>query len=623
MAAIALVVERILGKDEVTGSNPVSSTNHRSVAQWKSSGLRNQLSGVRISPDRPIISLSSSAQLNTFMFDKSQPNIVLLTDMTEVLTMSKIFGVHKIAYILRQAGYQVAVINHLSVFSIDEIVHLLENLVSDHTVFVGVNNFYYNSTEEFVYSPETGLALNAAEPGSFVPHGKKYNQMIKQAVHKINPKCKFVIGGPNVQDTDAFKDFDYLVLGYAEQSIVNLANHLRDGEPLQKSIRSLHGPVIVNDPKAEGYDFSQSSMCYEPHDVVLDQEVLYLEIGRGCIFNCSFCSYPLNGKKKLDYVRHKQLIIDELLDNYKKFNVTRYMIVDDTFNDSVEKCQMMYEISQALPFKIEYWAYIRLDLLAAKPETIDLLVNSGCRAMFFGIETFNLKTATAIRKGGSREKLIATIDYIKQQWGDRVSLFGSFILGLPYEDLDSINRTINFLESDDNHLDCWKVQCLRIKHPKYTGTLTNGFLSDLDRNYNKYGYQVLGLYDRAESANAVAKKIDSNMIWSNEYTNFYDMEALAVAVKNRCETDTKMGLNNTLAFELASLGINLDEILTVSHADLDWSKIDQIKLRRAVEYKKRLFEQLNIDHGSYIKQWSYDLIKHRTFTNYLMSRCVR
>ena len=55
MAAIALVVERILGKDEVTGSNPVSSTNHRSVAQWKSSGLRNQLSGVRISPDRPNI----------------------------------------------------------------------------------------------------------------------------------------------------------------------------------------------------------------------------------------------------------------------------------------------------------------------------------------------------------------------------------------------------------------------------------------------------------------------------------------------------------------------------------------------------------------------------------------
>jgi hypothetical protein len=31
-AAIALVVERILGKDEVTGSNPVSSTRHASVA---------------------------------------------------------------------------------------------------------------------------------------------------------------------------------------------------------------------------------------------------------------------------------------------------------------------------------------------------------------------------------------------------------------------------------------------------------------------------------------------------------------------------------------------------------------------------------------------------------------
>ena len=51
-AAVALAVERILGKDEVTCSNHVSSTRIRSVAQGKSTGLRNQLSGVRISPDR-------------------------------------------------------------------------------------------------------------------------------------------------------------------------------------------------------------------------------------------------------------------------------------------------------------------------------------------------------------------------------------------------------------------------------------------------------------------------------------------------------------------------------------------------------------------------------------------
>ena len=540
--------------------------------------------------------------------------------MTEVLTMSKIFGVHKIAYVLRQAGYQVAVINHLSVFDIDEIKDLLKNLVSEHTLYVGINNFYYNSIEKFVYTTDHGLALNAAEAGSFLPHGKKYNSIIKSLVHSINPKCKFVIGGPNVQDTDAFKDFDYLVLGYAEKSIVNLANHLCHNTTLEKSIRSLHGPTIINDAKAEGYDFSQSSMRYEMHDAVLDNEVLYLEIGRGCIFNCSFCSYPFNGKKKSDYVRHRQLIIDELVDNYNKFNITRYMIVDDTFNDSAEKCQMIYEIAQALPFKLEYWAYIRLDLLAARPETIDLLVDSGCRAMFFGIETFNLKTATAIRKGGSREKLIATIDFIKNKYGDRVSLFGSFILGLPYEDLDSINRTITFLESTDNQLDSWKVQGLRIKHPAYTGTLTNGFLSDLDRNFQKYGYRSIGLYDQDHSTNAVAKKIDHNMIWENEHTNFYDMEKLAVEVRQRSESKTTVKLNNTLAFDLAGLGFDLDQMLTVSNADINWNIIDQKKLSRSIEYKKQLFKGFNLPIDEYIKQWNYDLIKHKTFTNYLLSK---
>jgi radical SAM superfamily enzyme YgiQ (UPF0313 family) len=30
-------------------------------------------------------------------------------------------------------------------------------------------------------------------------------------------------------------------------------------------------------------------------------KVLPIEIARGCIFKCKFCSYPLNGKQNLDF----------------------------------------------------------------------------------------------------------------------------------------------------------------------------------------------------------------------------------------------------------------------------------------------------------------------------------
>jgi radical SAM superfamily enzyme YgiQ (UPF0313 family) len=553
------------------------------------------------------------------MFNNTKPNVILITDYTEVVSLNKLFGVHKIAYVLRQAGFEVAVINHASVFSIAEIEHLLSQLVTDQTLFVGINSFMYSDTDNCVIKDDGGVELYEAALGSFLPHDKKYNKQIKNLVNKINPRCKFVAGGPNVFDCDNFKDFDYLVLGYSELSVVNLANHLLNGETLKKSIRSIYGPTVINDPKAEGYDFSQCSMSYEEHDAVLDGETLSLEVGRGCVFNCLFCAYPMNGKKKLDYIRHKHLILNELLDNYKKFNITRYTIVDDTFNDSVEKCQMIYEISKLLPFKLQYWAYIRLDLLAAHPETIELLVDSGCCAMFFGIETFNSKTASAIRKGGNREKMIATIDYIKDRWGNQISLLGSFILGLPYEDVDSMQQTVDYLLSDKNRLDTFQINALRLRQTNYVTGLTNGFLSDLDRNYEKYGYKSLGAWEEAATSQQNFRKSSIVMKWQNEFTNSNEMQALANYAKTHGHS--KKAIHNSCIFGIIGLGIDPDTVLTTRGSEIDWQFVDTKKMHRAIEYKKLLFDKLCIaDKDKYFSLWDQDLTTYKTFSSFLIAR---
>jgi hypothetical protein len=573
----------------------------------------------RAVPDFVYLLLSSAWNICiiTCMFDNKKPNIILMSDnLSDVLTMTKQFGLQKVAYVLRQAGFEVAVINHLSVFSVAEIKHLLRNLISDQTLFVGVNNFYYRSIEGLVDHADKGIELGRPEPGAILPHHKKYNADIKQLVKKINPNCKWACGGPNQVDAEFNKDFDYVVLGYAEMSIVNLARHLESKQvPLNKSYRSIYGPTILNDPKAQGYDFAQSHMEYAMHDAVLPGETLFLEVGRGCIFNCSFCSYPMNGKKKFDYIRHRDLIVSELKDNYEKFKVTRYMIVDDTFNDSYEKCQMIYEISQMLPFKLEYWAYIRLDLLAARPETIPLLINSGCRAMYFGIETFNPKTATAIRKGGSREKLISTIQQIKDTWGNYVGLHGSFIFGLPHEDVDSIQQTISYLLSDQNLLDSWGVQSLKIKQSGYKTLVNDGFLSDLDQHYTKYGYQDLGEAKLPTVRNSFV------MNWQNEHTDFVSMQLLADETNSQGRKNKKMQVIGNTALELSGLDIPLDIILSALHCEVDWFAIDQKKLSRAIEYKKTLFERLGVSNlEKYSPVWDHEQGRYVTFSNYLLAQ---
>jgi hypothetical protein len=66
-------------------------------------------------------------------------------------------------------------------------------------------------------------------------------------IKSINSECVTVLGGPNAVDKKHNRMFDYVVVGYADISVVNLAKHLLDGTPLEKSYRSLWGFTVVND----------------------------------------------------------------------------------------------------------------------------------------------------------------------------------------------------------------------------------------------------------------------------------------------------------------------------------------------------------------------------------------
>lgn len=536
------------------------------------------------------------------MFDNTKPNVILLSDFTAVLKMSKTLGIFKVAQILREHGIQVQVIHHLHTFSLSELKILLSRLISTQTLFVGVSNFYYYNISSIINLPDNkGVELKSADPGSILPHGNQFNQEIKNIILSKNSNCKFVLGGPTVREVDHNKIFDYLIAGYGETAIINLALHLQDSSiDLKKSRKSILGPIIIDDSRAEGYDFHTCNMKYEESDVILPGETLVLEVSRGCIFKCAFCSYPMNGKKKFDYIRNMDLIRKELIDNWKRFGVTRYRIADDTLNDSVEKCQMFAEMIATLPFKLEYWAYVRLDLLSAHPEMIDYLFGHGLKGAFFGIETLNQKTASAIGKGGDRRRQIATVKYIKEKYGNEVNLHGNFIYGLPHESKESLNSTSEWLLSDENPLDSWYISPLNIK-PGNRGILTD-FVSDIDKNYEKYGYRNLGYKPTVKNSSDTTFSLyeHGTVIWENDYTNRLELEDLCNSVQQH--NNTKFSLSGSAAFDICSLGIDLELLLNKKMNEIDWYSIDKVKSQRAYEYKKKIFEHVGATMPNY-EQW--------------------
>ena len=495
-------------------------------------------------------------------FNNSKPNIILISDNVEELSMPKTIGAFKIARELRLAGYEVAVLHHAHIFSIEEIKNILNQLVSNQTLYVGINNFFYKS-----------------ERGSILPHGIKYNQEIKRLVQDINPSCKFVLGGPGAKDTIDNKDFDYVVLGYADISAVNLADHLLKSVKLNYAYRSIYHFIIIADSKADGFDFVHRKMDYKDYDCILPGETLPIEISRGCIFKCKFCNFPLNGKNKLDYIKDSEILYQEFIDNYTRFNITRYIFLDDTFNDTIDKVKTMYDISKRLPFKLEYWAYVRLDLLAAHPETIELIFNSGLRSAFFGIESFNEKSASSISKGIHKDKIINTVKRIKDQWGDEVMLGGNFICGLPHESVESFLEGVRLLESGATGLDQYSFLPLRLDQIDSKNT---GFLSELSLNPEKFGYRNLHPLPKNKEGTHV-------LYWENDYMNFYIAEKLVE--EHTPSTGPLMGQD---VFNIAGLGVDLDYARNKPVETFDWKRTNILKLKRIKEYKTLFYKMFDL-----------------------------
>jgi radical SAM superfamily enzyme YgiQ (UPF0313 family) len=101
--------------------------------------------------------------------------------------------------------------------------------------------------------------------------------------------------------------------------------------------------------------------------------------------------------------------LNEIRENFEKYSVKKYTIVDDTFNESTEKLNAIYESLKANDLQIEFSCYIRLDLVARNPEQIVLLKKMGCTSVFLGIETLNERAAKAIGKGAMVELVKDTL----------------------------------------------------------------------------------------------------------------------------------------------------------------------------------------------------------------------
>lgn len=495
---------------------------------------------------------------------------VLFTENTNEIQISIPLGAFKVASVLRKHGYPTLVVNHMSAFSLEEFKKIIDIAVSDQTKIVGFSTTFLQKKEirngEEVFVP--------VEFDTLFPQGKEFEIECISYIKSKNPNVKILSGGGKTIPECSNINVDYAFIGYSETSIVNLMDHIVSDSPLNKSFVNQSGITIVDDRTAPNYRFVDDSMVWQDTDIV-NHKVLPIEIGRGCIFKCKFCSFPLNGKKNLDYMKDPNLIYEELLDNYNRFGIYHYLIVDDTFNDHVGKLQSLEEVIKKLPFQPLFWCYTRLDLLCTRPETLPMLYNIGVRAMYFGIETLDLTAGRIIGKGYDRTKQIAMISHIRETYPD-VSMHGGFIAGLPKEPLDSIKLTCSQLANGEIPLHSWMIRPLFINE----NTTALNFNSDINVNYKSYGYESTGTHS-------------GYILWKNEHTDIFE----AGAVSRQCMSDSRQKdyfkIPGHDSFEMVNFGYDFHDIHLTPFVDFRWDIVKtELFPKFITDYKSQLFNML-------------------------------
>lgn len=397
-------------------------------------------------------------------------NVILFTDRapTEETTHGLTFnlerygrpaGAYKVASTLRKNGYSVLVVPNCLRLSFKGVKTFISNNSSD-LIYVGMSTTFtsgklsnieeyrklWRSTDKDTLDISEIFGklqkdTNSADNFTSLLWSEGELSLLSEWLTDTY-SAKLVLGGSwvsSVKDGAMNKERAgvYLIEGQNEDYIVEFSNAIRD----QKEIPLPFG-------KKGEKDFKSSFIDYTPADFVSSDEWLPIEIARGCAFKCAYCQYEHKGKD--DTTKHSKSLRDELIRNYEKHGVTKYLLLDDLYNDSEEKVKRLYdEVWSKLPFTPEWISYLRLDMIWHRPETAQYLEASGCKLGAFGIETMHTKAGKKVGKGLGKERIIETLEHLKETWNNRVLVSSFFIAGLPWEPYDHIVETMDWLKKTD------------------------------------------------------------------------------------------------------------------------------------------------------------------------------
>ncbi len=267
---------------------------------------------------------------------------------------------------------------------------------------------------------------------------------VAEALKRLSPAIHTVVGGPHLsalpaRTLDEFPAFDIGVVGEGEHTLAELVHTLARGDRLDPVAGLVHRPD--GRPRCTRPRATVGALDDLPPpawDLLPPGRRFLVMTQRGCPYQCSFCQNP-NGR--LVRQRSAEAVVAELTmlaDRWAPYEIT---ICDEIFTVDQERTHRLLDamIAAGLGRRIRWWAQTHVNCVTR--ELFAKMKAAGCIRVGLGIETGDALAMKAMKKGITRDKVIAAR---KMAAAAQLPVEGLFILGHPDETWETAMRTIDF-----------------------------------------------------------------------------------------------------------------------------------------------------------------------------------
>ncbi len=166
----------------------------------------------------------------------------------------------------------------------------------------------------------------------------------------------------------------------------------------------------------------------------------------GCVHRCKFCPYG-QGVPLYTY-RDVENTIEEMR-YIKSLGIREIRFMDYSISINKPNLKKLCERMVEEKFNFAWHALSKVD--EVDEELLTLMKKSGCQTLLFGIENGDQRILDKYAKGITIERIEKTVSTCKKLG---ISVLAHFILGLPGEDEESVNKTIDFsIKLDPDYAD--------------------------------------------------------------------------------------------------------------------------------------------------------------------------